>query len=197
MMSCPLACSETVFNCAGLLKIQTLKQHMASQSRRAVPQRGDLAWHVNIKCCISKGCGISLLYSYFLERLDYWSTACSVENFKVSVHNKKCRVLAVYKDRLTLEKAHWDRSKTQGIYTLSSFILFDGLLWVCAYGCVGEAVASFNNWIGCCQNTTRGEKAAERNKSWEGVGAGERQRNARRWAKNEEDERAREDTKNC
>lgn len=107
MMSCPLGRNERVFNCAGLFKIQILKQHMASCSQQHIHQRA-----VESVYCIG-------------------STAFAMRNFKVTVHNKKYRL----KKKISHLKLHTGTEAKCREHTHSSCIPFDGLhLCVCVGG---------------------------------------------------------------
>lgn len=128
----------------------------------AVPQSEDLAWHVKIKCYISKSCGTSRLYSWFLERLGCWSTAFSVWNFKVTVRNKKCTEFLVSLNSL---KTHQDRSEMRRIHTVHLFYLMVFCEFMRMY--VWAEVASFNNWFIRCQKATGKRERKKRKTQWE------------------------------
>lgn len=163
---------------------------------KAVPQSEDLAWHVKIKCYISKGCGTCLLYSWFLERLDCWSTGFSMWNFKVTAHNKKRTEFSMSPNSHLKTHTRTEakcREYTQFIYSFWwSFVS----LCICVCGRTWHPSMTDSSAVKTRQAKKKRKKRneeetdAERNKSVEGVG-GKKDKGTQESQQKKSDERGR------
>lgn len=124
-MSCPLACSERVFNCAGLFKIQILKQHMAACSQQQFPKVKTLQvlyikelWNQSSVKQVSRETGL-------LEHCLFQCETSKLLSITRNVQSSRCLRRHTWKTHSGTEAKC--REYTQFIYSF----------WWSAYVCVG------------------------------------------------------------